>query len=282
MKRIQARAFGDCAKEILIKANTDLRKDIVDALKNTKQNEKDKNAVKALDALLKNQDIARKEKIPFCQDTGYTTFFVEVGTSVCIEGNLLSVLNEASNQVHKEMPFRNSIVNDPIERNMVTNTHVSLYREDIEGDKVILKVIIKGAGSDNSSSLNMFLCSTKKEDISKWVIENVKEKGPHSCPPLILGIGIGGSFEKAALLSKKAFFRKIGQRNTQEKYSKWEQELLDSINKTGIGPSALGGQTTALEVFIEQAPVHMASMPVAINMGCHALRTAEIEVGVSI
>lgn len=280
MIRIQASSFKECAKKLIVKANTSLRSDVRSSLENALDKEEG-NARKAIEALLENDNIATKKNIPICQDTGYISFFLQKGPNVCIEGDLESYLNQAAAETYEEMPFRNSMVNDPITRtSSKNNTPVFLYEDTIKEKKAVLKVIIKGAGSDNSSALKMFLASTSKEKISQWILGKVKENGPKSCPPLILGIGIGGGFEKSAVLSKKAFFRNINERNKDGIYSRWESELIDEINKLGIGPGAFGGKTSCLSVLIEQAPVHMASLPVALNIGCYALRTASMEVGV--
>lgn len=281
MIRINAEAFRESAKQLIVEANTDLRPDVKASLEKAFEIETG-NAKKAIEALLENQQIARQKKLPLCQDTGYVSFFLQKGPYVCIEGDLSGILNQATAEIYSEMPFRKSLVSDPVERkSLKDNIPVFIYEDQIEQNKAVLKVIIKGAGSDNSSALKMFLGSTQKEEISKWLIDQVAERGAKTCPPLVLGIGIGGGFERAALLSKKAFFRKIGERNPIGLYAQWEKELIEGINKLGIGPSAFGGKTTVLDVFIEQSAVHMASLPVAINMGCYALRTASIEVGVA-
>jgi fumarate hydratase subunit alpha len=278
--RIQALAFKDPAKQLLVKANTEIRPDIKDALGRALEVESG-DGKKAIEALLENQKIACNKKIPLCQDTGYISFFLKKGPNICIEGDLQKILNEAAAEIYNEMPFRLSMVDDPIERTpSKTNTPVFFYQEQTMENKAILEVIVKGAGSDNSSALMMFLGSTPKDEISSWIYSRIIENGPKACPPLVIGIGIGGGFERSALLSKKAFFRKIGERNPKKLYADWERELLLGVNKLGIGPSAFGGKTTALDVFIEQSPVHMASMPVALNICCYALRTASMEVGV--
>lgn len=280
MMRINADAFKSSAKELVIKANTLLRDDIEDALQKSFDSETG-NAKKALGILIENAKIAKQKKYPLCQDTGYVSFFVEKGQNACIEGDITKVLCCAVEEAYNEMPFRQSIVADPFNRKPVKgNIPCFSYIEDSKNDKTTLKVIIKGAGSDNASALKMFLGSTTKEEISDWIVNLIRKNGVKTCPPMVIGIGIGGSFEKCALLSKKAFFRKTGERNNDEFYSSWETELLSSINKLGIGPSAFGGNPTALDVFIEQSPLHMASMPVAVNIGCWATRTATMEVGV--
>lgn len=280
MIRIQAEAFKGPAKQLLVQANTEIRPDIKKALYKALENETG-NAKKAIEALIENQKIAHNKKIPLCQDTGYISFFLSKGPDICIQGDLQKTLNEAAAEIYNEMPFRLSMVDDPILRTpSKTNTPVFFYQEQTEDKKAVLKVIVKGAGSDNGSALKMFLASTDKDEITSWIINKIIENGPKACPPLVIGIGIGGGFERAALLSKKAFFREIGERNKSSLYAEWEKELLVSINKLGIGSSAFGGKTTALDVFINQSPVHMASLPVAVNIGCHALRTASMEVGV--
>jgi fumarate hydratase subunit alpha len=263
-------------KRLILQANTVLRADVLEALKRAYGAETNANGKKVLSMLIENAAIAKDESKPICQDTGYVDIYFEWPDGLPLRADLQEIANEAVRQVYSEKNFRKSIVKSSIEReNTEDNTPANTYILPAEDSELKVKVFVKGAGSDNSSSLFMLNPSSSKEDIKKVVVDIVKANAAKSCPPLVVGIGIGASFDKVASLSKRALFRRLGEANPSKPYAELEEEILAEINSLGIGPSGLGGDTTALSVAIEQAPCHMASLPVAINLNCHALRTAE-------
>lgn len=273
MKIIESKKITILVKEMCIKAAHELGKDILLALKKNYQQEK--GLAKHLTALmLENAKIAKKELYPLCQDTGTAVLFVEIGTEVFVKGNLTKALTEGVRQGYKDGYLRKSIVKDPLFKRLNTkdNTPPVIHYSFKEGDKIKISLLLKGAGSENKSVLKMFAPSTSLQEIKDFVLTCIKQAGASACPPFIVGIGIGGNFEDCALLAKKALLRKINSLNKNKPYSALEKDLLKEINKTKIGPQGLGGKITALAVFIEQAPCHTASLPVAINISCHCSR----------
>jgi fumarate hydratase subunit alpha len=236
--------------------------------------------------LLRSADISAKEKLAICQDTGVSVFYVEIGENVKIEGenksnlsNITYAINEAVKKSYKEAYFRKSIVADPLRRTNTGDNSPALITFDIvPGDKLKISFMAKGAGCENMSALKMFAPAAGWEGIKKFVLDTVITAHANPCPPIVVGIGIGGNFEKVAYLAKKALLREVGTRNPDPFYAKLEEELLTEINKTGIGPQGFGGTNTALEVAIEVMPCHIASMPVAINIDCHAHRSRTITI----
>jgi len=252
----------------------DVRKRIIEM----REKEESPVAKAILDQILKNQEIAAEEKMPICQDTGFAVVFVEIGQDVRIEGDLKNAIYEGVAKGYKEGYLRKSILIDPLKRspNSGDNTPPVIWYDIVPGDKIRIIVAPKGGGSENMSRTAMLKPADGVEGFKKFVIRTVDEAGGNPCPPVIVGIGVGGTFEKCAWLAKKALLRKIGQRNKDPFYAQLEIELLEEINKLGIGPMGLGGTTTALEVFIEQYPLHVATFPVAVNLNCHAARHKEI------
>lgn len=273
MKTIQAKEITSLVKQMCIKAAHELPKDVLLAIKKTYQ--KETGLSKHLMALmLKNAQIAKKELYPLCQDTGTAVVFVEIGSEIFIKGNITKAIEEGVKQGYKEGYLRKSIVKDPLfkRRNTNDNTPPVIHYSFTNGNKLKISLLLKGAGSENKSVIKMFAPSASLQDIKDFVIDTVKLAGANACPPFILGIGIGGNFEEVAKLSKKALLRKVGSLNKDKLYNTLEKDLLKEINKTKIGAQGLGGKITALDVFIEQAPCHTASLPVAVNISCHVSR----------
>ncbi len=261
-------------KEMCIEANYKLASDVEERVRGAYDTETSILGKQILDQLAKNLDIATQDLIPICQDTGMAIVFMKIGQQVHIEGiNLEDAINEGIRQGYKEGYLRKSVVSDPLIRdNTKDNTPGIIHYEVVPGDKVEITVAPKGFGSENMSRVYMLKPSDGTEGVKNAVIETVKLAGPNACPPIVVGVGIGGSFEKCALLAKKALTRSINQPSPLEHIKKLEEELLKEINQIGIGPGGLGGKTTALGVNIETYPTHIAGLPVAINICCHVNR----------
>lgn len=275
MRDINADVITEAVARLCIEANTYLPQDVRSLLDAAALNEPWQRAKRTLETLKLNYEIARDEKLPICQDTGMACVFLKIGQDVHITGNIERAVNEGVRQGYAEGFLRMSIVGEPVFRsNTGDNTPAMLYIDLVEGDKVDITVAPKGFGSENKSRLKMLKPSDGEKGIVDFVLETVEAAGADSCPPVIVGVGIGGNFDKAALLAKKALLRDTRQRNADKYYSALEKRLLELINSTGIGPEGLGGATTALAVNIEVLPTHIAGLPVAVNMGCHATRHA--------
>ncbi|MDD5382743.1 MAG: fumarate hydratase, partial [Candidatus Margulisbacteria bacterium] len=211
---------------------------------------------------------------------GLAIVFIEIGQDVrIINGTLEEAVNEGVSRACHDGYLRRSVASDPLERkNSGDNTPAIIHAAIVPGDKIKVRVLAKGGGAENCSAIKMFKPTSTKEDISKFIIETVEAAGPNACPPVIVGVGIGGSFDQAPLLAKKALLREVGQHHSAHEVAVWEKELLEKINKTGIGPMGLGGRTTTLAVNIEKRPCHISSLPVAVNLDCHAHRVKELEI----
>lgn len=255
-------------------ANTSLSKDMKKAISLSREREESGLGKKILNQLEENLQIAKNEDIPICQDTGMAVVFIKIGQDVHIEGmNLEDAINEGIRQGYDEGYLRKSVVNDPIVReNTKDNTPGIIHYEIVAGDKIEITLAPKGFGSENMSKVYMLKPADGVEGIKNAVIETVSEAGPNACPPIVVGVGIGGSFEYSTYLAKKAITRSLEKGSDKEHLRQLENELLDEINKLGIGPAGLGGRITALGVNIESYPTHIAGMPVAINISCHANR----------
>ncbi len=241
--------------------------------------ERKQTARKVLNILLENARIAKEENIPMCQDTGLVCVYLEVGNEVFPEINEWEeVINKAVGQGYIDFNLRKSIVNDPIERkNTGNNTPVLFTYNFIKGDKLRCVFLAKGTGAENKSALKMLVPADGIEGIKQFVIETVRNANGEACPPLTIGIGLGGSFDKCAVLAKKALFRPLGQPNSNPVYAELEKVILDEVNKTGVGPQGFGGNVTALAVHIEYMPCHIGALPCAVNLDCHAHRRLEFE-----
>jgi fumarate hydratase subunit alpha len=261
-------------KSMCMEANYYLPDDLYDALKQSEMREESPIGKDILKDICSNADIARQEHIPICQDTGTAVFFVKLGQEVHIEGGLLEeAINEGVRQGYKEGYLRKSIVENPLYRkNTGDNTPAIIHYEIVAGDGLEILIAPKGGGSENMSKVYMLTPSQGIEGVKKAVLEAVSAAGPNACLPVVVGIGIGGNFEKCTLLAKRALTRSIGLSNEDLRMAKLEEELLEEVNNLGIGPQGLGGTVTALAVHIEAYPCHIASMPLAVNMGCHVNR----------
>ena len=279
MREIHISKIIDTVKELCIEANYYLSNDVKRALCNAKENETWPLAENILDQIRLNSDIAKNENMPICQDTGMACIFIDIGQDVHIVGGLLDdAINEGVRRGYEEGFLRKSVVKDPINRiNTKDNTPAIIYYNMVAGDKIKITVAPKGFGSENMSRIKMLKPSDGLQGVKDFIIETVKLAGPNPCPPIVIGVGIGGTFDKAAYLAKKALIRPLDKRNEDKFYSDLEEELLANINKLGIGPQGFGGKTTALGLNIETYPTHIAGLPVAVNINCHATRHKERE-----
>ena len=278
MREINVNEIIDAVKKLCIDSNYFLSSDIENALLKFKEEETWDLAKDVLGKIIINADIARKEEMPMCQDTGMACVFLEIGQDVHIVGGLLEdAINEGVRRGYEEGLLRKSVVNDPINRiNTKDNTPAVIHYDIVLGDKIKIIVSPKGFGSENMSKIKMLKPADGIDGVKEFIIETVKAAGPNPCPPMIVGVGIGGTFEKAAYLSKKALLRPINESSKSEFYKELESELLETINKLGIGPQGFGGRTTAIGLNIETYPTHIAGLPVAVNISCHATRHKEI------
>lgn len=273
MREITAREITAAVRQLCIDANRVLPADLEQTIHTCSQQEKDPTAQSILCDLCRNLDAAREMKIPICQDTGMAVVFAEVGQDLHIAGSFEEAVNEGVRQGYVEGLLRCSVVKDPIRRgNTEDNTPAILHTRLVPGDKLTLTVAPKGFGSENMSRLKMLTPAAKEEDIIAFVKETVELAGSNPCPPVVLGVGIGGDFELVAYLAKKALCRSVSQRNPDPYYADLEQKMLEAVNGTGVGPQGFGGQTTALAVNIETYPTHIAGLPMAVNVGCHVTR----------
>lgn len=274
MREIDTKLITDTVARLCIEANVNLPCDVADRLCTACKSESNKLAREVLGDLVENFNTARDMNIAICQDTGMAIVFVKLGQDVHLVGGPLNdAINEGVRQGYKNGYLRLSVVGDPIERvNTNDNTPAIIYTEIVEGDTVEITVAPKGFGSENMSSIRMFTPSATKEDIMSFVVDTVKKAGGNPCPPIVVGVGIGGDFEYCAMLSKKALCRSLDKPNPNPTYAEMENQLLERINKTDVGPQGFGGDTTALGVNIEQFATHIAGLPVAVNVGCHVTR----------
>jgi fumarate hydratase subunit alpha len=261
-------------REMCIEANILLAPDMIEAINKGFENETGELAKKILGQLKQNMDIAKSEQIPICQDTGMAVFFVKVGQDLHIEGmNLTDAINEGVRQGYKEGYLRKSVVGDPLLReNTKDNTPAIIHYDIVKGDKLEITLAPKGFGSENMSRQFMLKPADGEEGVKKAILEAVSDAGPNACPPLVVGVGIGGDFELSCILAKKALTRNVDKRSELPHIRAIEEEMLQRINQLGIGPACLGGRTTALAVNIETYATHIAGLPVAINMCCHVNR----------
>jgi len=279
MKEINVAEITKTIKQLCIDANYYLSDDIRNQLKKAKEVETWGIAKGVLDKILINADIAAAEKVPMCQDTGMTCVFIELGQDVHIlGGSLEEAINSGVAAGYEEGFLRKSVVKDPISRvNTKDNTPAVIYYDIVTGDKLKITVAPKGFGSENMSQIKMLKPSDGLKGVKEFILKVVKEAGPNPCPPIVVGVGIGGTFDKAANLAKKAAVRSTEEINLNPYYAALEIELTEAINKLGIGPQGFGGRTTALAVNIETYPTHIAGLPVAVNINCHAARHASAE-----
>ena len=281
IRQIKAETVTETVKQLFLDCNYFIGKDIMTALEKARENEKSKVGKSVLTQIIENDKLAAKEEVPLCQDTGMAILFVEYGDKVVIEdGSFEDAVNEGVRQAYKDGYLRKSVVNDPVfdRLNTKDNTPAIIHTRIVKGDKIKITAGGKGFGSENMSAIKMLTPSYGIEGVKKFILDTVRTAGPNPCPPIVVGVGIGGTFERCAQLAKKATFRAIDTHNEDERYAKLEDELLESINKMGFGPAGLGGTTTAIGVNIETSPTHIAGMPVAVNICCHAAGHASAEI----
>jgi len=278
MKEIRTEVIIEAVRKITIEASYDLGQDVIDAVKKAKAVDESPVARGILDQVLANAEIAKNEQAPMCQDTGYAVLFVDLGQEVhVVGGDFNEALNEGIRQGYKDGFLRKSVLSDPIERkNTGDNTPAIVHVNIVPGDKMHIVMAPKGGGSENMSEVKMMKPSDGIEGVKDFVIDRVRRSGGNPCPPIIVGVGIGGTFEKVAFLAKKSLLRGVGDRHPNKFYADLELELLEKVNKLGIGPQGLGGTTTALDVHVEVHPCHIASLPAAVNTQCHAARHKEV------
>lgn len=275
MRSIDSKVIEDTVARLCIEANLRLPPDVINAIESAEKAEPWDGAKRILSLLGDNVRIASEKTLPVCQDTGMACVFVELGQDVHIEGDFEEAVNNGVRRGYGEGYLRKSVVCDPLRRvNTGDNTPALLTVKLTRGDKMRITVMPKGFGSENMSALKMLKPADGVEGVKNFVLETVEKAGANPCPPIIVGVGIGGSFDKAAYLAKHALLRPVDEPNPDEYYAALESELLDKINALGIGPQGFGGKTTALAVLIEAMPTHVAGLPVAVNISCHATRRA--------
>ena len=273
MREIDASLITDAVKRLCIEANCHLTSDVKDAICSSRECEVWRGARDILDRIIKNYEIADKNAVPVCQDTGVACVFIKLGQDVHINGSLTDAINKGVRRGYADGYLRKSVVADPLNRvNTGDNTPAMIYYDIVEGDKIEITVAPKGFGSENMSKIAMLSPSDGVEGVIDFVLRTVEEAGPNPCPPIVVGVGIGGTFDKAAYLAKCALIRPLDKRNENPYYSELEATLLEKINSLGIGPQGFGGKTTALAVNIETFPTHIAGLPVAVNINCHVTR----------
>lgn len=276
MRIVKSEEITNAVCDMCISANCHLNGDIRAAIKNGIKTEKSEVSRGILNKLIENADIADAKEVPICQDTGMAVFFIEMGKEVFVEGDTVSdAVNKGVARGYTEGYLRKSIVSDPLKRvNADDNTPAVIYYDYCDGDKIKITFAPKGFGSENKSGIKMLNPSDGVGGVCEFVTETVRKAGANPCPPMVVGVGIGGTMDKAAVLAKKALTRDITKRNPKKYYAELEEELLNRINKLGIGPQGMGGTTTALAVNIEEFPTHIAGLPIAVNINCHATRHA--------
>ena len=279
-RTIAAETITAAVKQLFLDCNYDIGGDILAALKNAREQEASPVGRSVLDQIIENDAIAAEERIPLCQDTGMAVLFVEYGDKVCVDGDFEEAVTEGVRQAYRDGYLRKSVVSDPVfdRVNTKDNTPAIIHTKIVSGNTIKITAGGKGFGSENMSAIKMLTPSYGVEGVKQFILDTVFAAGPNPCPPIVVGVGIGGTFERAAQLAKKATFRPIDTHNPDPRYAEMEQELLEQINMMGFGPAGLGGNTTALGVNIETSPTHIAGMPVAVNICCHAARHASTEI----
>ena len=278
IRSIDAAAVTETVRTLFMDMNYYIGNDIAEELKKAMDRETSDTAKNVIGQILENHQIAADEEVPMCQDTGMAILFVEYGERVVIEnGSFEEAVQEGVRRAYIDGYLRKSVVDDPVfdRVNTKDNTPAIIYTTIVKGDRIRILAGCKGFGSENMSAVKMLTPSAGLDGVKKFIMDTVNYAGPNPCPPIVVGVGIGGSFEKAAMLAKKATLRPINTRHPDSRYASLEEELLTEINKTGFGPAGLGGVTTALGVNIETFPTHIAGMPVAVNICCHAARHKE-------
>jgi len=281
MREISWTTIKETVKELFLRANYEIGADILTKLREAANAEASPTGRAVLNQIIKNNEIAAVEKIAICQDTGMAIIFVKLGQEVhIVGGDFNEAINQAVREAYIEGYLRKSVVDDPLfsRKNTHDNTPAIIYVDLVPGDKIHLEVTAKGFGSENMSRLKVLPPAAGVQGVKDFVVAAVREAGPNPCPPVIVGVGIGGTIDKATQIAKKATLREVGTHNPDPRYAELEKELLQMINNLGIGPAGIGGTTTALAVNIEYFPTHIASLPVAVNICCHAARHAAAEI----
>ncbi len=278
MREIHVDEITRAVRAMVMEACVDLGPDMVRALERAQRTEKSPLGLAVLDEILANAELARRERIPMCQDTGSAVFFVEVGQEVHLVGGLLrGAIDEGVRQGYRDGYLRASIVADPLTRvNTKDNTPAVVHTELVAGDRIRIAFTAKGAGSENMGRMAMLTPADGKAGVTRFVLETIDRAGPNACPPLVVGVGIGGTFDTVAELAKRAIMRDVGTPSPNPEVAAYERELLEAANRLGLGPQGMGGTTTALAVHVETYPCHVASLPVAVNIQCHANRHREV------
>ncbi|MGY2064986.1 fumarate hydratase [Blastococcus sp. SYSU DS0619] len=278
MRTLTAEELTETVAQLCITANTCLADDQLRALRRARADERSDHGREVLDRLLDNAAVACRDGVPFCQDTGYAVLFVDHGEEVRVEGGLEAALNEGVRRGYDRGYLRKSLVRGPVDRvNTGDNTPAVIYTDMVPGDRLRIRLLVKGAGCDNMSALRMLTPAEGVEGMVRFVVETIEKAGPNASPPVTVGVGIGGPFERAAVMAKKALTRESGEPNPDPELAALERRLLEEINATGIGPAGYGGTQTALAVHVESYPTHIASFPVAVNLDCHSHRTRAVE-----
>jgi fumarate hydratase subunit alpha len=278
MRTVHIKEITYAVKKLCIDTNLYLGEDVLDVFYKAEIKEKSPLGKEIIRNLIKNAGIARKEQIPICQDTGMAVVFVDIGQDVhLVGGNITEAINEGVRQGYQDGYLRKSVVADPLlRRNTKNNTPAVIYYNIVSGNQIKITFTPKGFGSENMSQIKMLKPSDGVDGVVNFILQTVEKAGPNPCPPIVVGVGIGGTMDKAAVLAKKALTRPLGTHNSHEHLKKLEQDLLQKINQLGIGPQGLGGNTTALAVHIEAFATHIAGLPVAVNINCHVSRHGEV------
>ncbi|SIO38616.1 fumarate hydratase [Halodesulfovibrio marinisediminis] len=277
MRTIKAEIIHDAVVDLVLTAARYLPEDVKQAIADAREKEDSASAQEILGQLLENADLAASSGLPLCQDTGVGVFFVELGEQVHVEGNIVEIINNAMVEGYDKGLLRKSLCHPLTRANTGDNSPAVVHVDIVPGDKIRIKHMAKGGGSENMSRCTMLTPAQGWEGIKEFVVRRMAEAGPNPCPPTIVGVGIGGTFDLAPTLAKKALFRPLSEPNPDPELAKMEEELLEEINKLGIGPMGLGGKTTSLGVKIEMRPCHIASLPLAVNVQCHSSRIKEVE-----
>ena len=273
MREIAAQQITEVVKKLCIEANTYLPQDLKKRIEDSYEMESWPQAKEILERIIENYNIADQQGKPICQDTGMACVFVTIGQEVYVNGNLAEAIHEGVRQGYTEGYLRKSVVRDPLDRvNTGDNTPAMIYYDIVPGDKLEITVAPKGFGSENMSQTKMLKPSDGLQGVKDFVLKVVEDAGPNPCPPIVVGVGVGGTFDKAAFMAKKALMRSADERHPEPFWAELEAELLEKINELGIGPQGFGGKTTALCVNIEKCPTHIAGLPVAVNINCHVTR----------
>lgn len=281
MREILASDITKAVEKLSIDASYYLTEDVLCGLKNAIKTEESPLGKEIIETIVENAVLAKNTDVPICQDTGMAVIFVKLGQEVHVSGgDIYAAINAGVASGYTKGYLRKSVVNDPVfaRNNTKDNTPAIVHLQIVPGDKIDITLAPKGFGSENMGALKMCKPSEGVEGVIDFVVETVKKAGPNPCPPIVVGVGIGGTMEKATMLAKESLIRTLGQSNSDERYAQLEKEILAKVNASGIGPQGLGGRTTALAVHIEYYPTHIAGMPVAVNINCHASRHAHVEI----